>query len=358
MEILYYGTRIYCVDLAHMCQALLSISARGGSGDLWRCDVERIFFRLVRWQMSLVWKKVGSGRNSDVFSVSEKGKASRVVVKVSFYCATTLEKFAALARAGRLREAMAVKRQDAVSVSAAMGLIGNSMQRRKISPHFVTQYATIDCKDFYDKISGVVNRTKMSRVQRRYTNLAFLEKFDEDMTLFMTRRKLSDTTCRTLIFQVVYTLAALQRRYPGFRHNDLSTNNVLVRRTPGCRATYVVDGVAFTLASPFKAALSDYDFAHIPARMENERVTSGRYAMTADANTSYDTHFFLKSVAKCLRKSRVPETRAFLKTLALRRQDRLDVEVPSLDPLRLLRHPYFGTLKRTPSRMSTTTFAI
>lgn len=295
----------------------------------------------------LVWKKIGSGRNSDVFLVS--GLGSRVVVKVSYYRSETLEKFAALARAGRVREAMAVKRRDAVSVGAAMGVIGNSLQRRKISPHFVTQYATADCKDFYDKICKMVDRKSMSRVQKRYTNLAFLDKYDENMTRFLTRFDITDDVCRALIFQVLYTLAALQSRYTGFRHNDLSTNNVLVRRcTPRLRATYVVGSESYNVSTQFKTALSDYDFAHIPKKMENERVTSGRYpGMTTDANKSYDVHFFLKSVQKCILKksSSAPKTRAFLRKLALRRKDRLSVEIPNLDPLVVLRDPFFQPLK-------------
>jgi serine/threonine protein kinase len=297
------------------------------------------------------WKLLGSGRNSDVFCATDAASGLTIAVKVSYYREPTLEAFARLARAGRLADARLVKRRDAVSVNAAMGLIGNSMMRRGISPHFVTQFATVDIKNFYTKISHMVDR-KVSRIQQKYTNLTFMEKFDCDLTRFLTSRRRSDDTYRAIIFQVVYTLAALQSRYPGFRHNDLSTNNVLVRqervRKTWAYAVPAVDTFRPTFSA--RVALSDYDFAVVPSRLDNERVSDGHFSVDSSPNTSYDSHFFLKSVAKCIAiaGSKAPQTRRFLKSLGLRRRDRLTratEPMPALEPTTLLRHPYFAKLR-------------
>ena len=84
--------------------------------------------------------------------------------------------------------------------------------------------------------------------------------------------------------------------------------------------------------------------------MSNERVTGGKYRVDGAPNASYDVHFFLKSVLKCLvhrfgaRSARVRDTLAFLAGLGLREEDRQNAEIRGLDPVSVLRNPYFAPL--------------
>jgi hypothetical protein len=138
-----------------------------------------------------------------------------------------------------------------------------------------------------------------------------------------------------------------------FRHNDLSTNNVLVKRLRRrASAKYTLSGVGtwYVPDMPAFAALSDYDFVHVPghAALTNERVVGGKYRVDGKPNVSYDTHFFLKSVYKCVypRAARYPDAMKFLRAIGLQHEDRQDVEIPALDPARLLRNSYFDELRK------------
>jgi hypothetical protein len=77
-------------------------------------------------------------------------------------------------------------------------------------------------------------------------------------------------------------------------------------------------------------------------------VISGDFKVTSEKNISYDAHFFLKSVLKCLgsRKSKFdgPDSRSFLKSLNLQTDDRLQSELIQFDPNTIIRHEYFHPL--------------
>jgi serine/threonine protein kinase len=62
-------------------------------------------------------------------------------------------------------------------------------------------------------------------------NIAILTEYIEPFGRFHTMRDLvhaSDVEWRSTFFQVLFTLATLQSNFPGFRHNDLKADNVLI----------------------------------------------------------------------------------------------------------------------------------
>lgn len=302
---------------------------------------------------------VGSGKYSDVFRVTDSAKRPRsVMMKVMYYRDDTLRRFADLARRGDLRHARAVKHQDAIAIGSEFGRVSRRLIESAVSPHFVMVYCDGDVKGFADKLTPVLGERMagLSRSQRKYASVCFMEEFDSDMTKYLRTARFSESTLRGLIFQVLYTLAALQRVLPGFRHNDLSTNNVLVKKLRRrASAKYALAGVGtfYVPDMPAFAALSDYDFVHVPGApgLVNERVLGGKYRVDGKPNVSYDTHFFLKSVYKCVyaRARRYPETLAWLRGLGLKVEDRQDAELPYLDPARLLAGKYFEPLRRAAS---------
>jgi len=126
----------------------------------------------------------------------------------------------------------------------------------------------------------------------------------------------------------------------------------LGRKTPVLMYSWGSD--TFYTAAPVLVALSDYDFTHVPrhADLSNERVMSGKYKVDGRPNDSYDTHFFLKSVMKCIqrRTRQFPRAWKFLTGLGLKMEDRQNNKViPSLRPPALLKHSYFHALKKKPA---------
>jgi hypothetical protein len=298
----------------------------------------------------LLIRHLGSGKYSDVFSV--RSGSRRLAMKISYYRDGTLSDVARRALRGDLDGAAAARQRDAVCVSWAFSAFTAGISR-SVSPHFVAVHVSRDCDGLAERLRPLLaaRLRTLTEAQRRHNNVSFMERFDANVTRYLLLGDLSDAVLCGLIFQIVYTLAALQKLLPGFRHNDLSTNNVLLRYVPQRTVAYQFESHHFAVCLPVWVAMSDYDFTHVPGHrtLSNERILGGKYPqMSASDNPSYDTHLFLKSVHRCLAKrgdSHAPRTRAFLASLALRDQDRLAEPMPRLVPAALLRHAYFDVLR-------------
>ena len=301
-----------------------------------------------------------------MFKVSD-GRHS-VIMKLSYYRDNTLNDFVNKLKQGDKEGARRIKNKDSIMVSSAFGDATNTLVAKNATPHFVYVYCSADCRHMVDKFRDLLrDRVKSSTpTQLKYNNVSFMEQFSADMTRWLRGKSktVTDETVRKAVFGVLYTLAVLQKAFPGFRHNDLSTNNVLVKRlrTP-MNAGYAFDGQTYYLDKmPVLVAVSDYDFTHVPDHptLSNERIIGGKYRVTETPNKTYDTHFFLKSVSKSFAnaKARLPGLDAFLSNLPFHKEDRLDkTEVPGMDPATLLRHPYFDALRRpVPPRVQTYSF--
>lgn len=293
-------------------------------------------------------RHVGSGRYSHVFQVSDG--ARKVMMKLSFYRDDTLNKFAAKAQGGDAEGARRIKAQDSIAVSSVFGRISNELMQQNVSPHFMVTYCDVDVKNFAPKIMHLLQERmkELTPANLKYNNVCFLEPFDGDLTKFLQNHNYNEHTLRCLIFQILYTLACLQKHFPGFRHNDLSTNNVLMKKSK-VDASYTFAGTTWYVKHmPILVAFSDYDFLHVPQSrsLQNERVLNKRYKVGEERNVSYDSHFFLKSVYKCILRhmNKYAQTLAFLKSLSMSTDDRLASEMPELEPAKLLLNPYFAPL--------------
>jgi hypothetical protein len=290
--------------------------------------------------------KIGSGKYSDIFSVKQGDNC--FAMKVSYYREETVKEFMKKLKAGDEEGAKKVKESDAISISARFSRITKQMKQHSITPNFIEVYESRDIKNFIEKIPILTSRfNELSPFQRKYNHVTFMELFDTDMTAFLTKKKYDDDFLRTFIFQIMYSIACAQRMIPGWRHNDLSTNNILTKKIQKTSAKYDVDGKSFFTSWDRSVVIIDYDFVHadIP-KLDNHRVRSGQFKVLPDKNASYDTHFFLKSVLKCLSKNtnKSDLTTTFLQSLHLQQNDRHDTEIQMLDPLEILKHSYFEPL--------------
>lgn len=292
---------------------------------------------------------LGSGKYSDVFSV--RCGQRRVAMKISYYRDSTLQRVRRRALRGDLAGALAAKRADAVSVSWEFSKLTHSLLD-SVSPHFVVVFTSEDVDGLAHRLRSLLRErlAALTSSQAKHTNVCFMERFDSSLTAYLrSGTAMADATLCGVIFQVVYTLAALQKHLPGFRHNDLSTNNVLVRAVPAWTGAYTVNRQTYFVTVPVFVALADYDFVHVPAtpRLTNERILGGRYPeMSSEPNPSYDVHLFLASVARCIKGQHAPRTHDFLASLGLHASDRLRAPVPKLFPRVLLLHSYFDALKK------------
>lgn len=297
--------------------------------------------------------QIGTGKYSDIFAIHSK--AGNMAMKVSFYTEETIDNFISRKKSGDFEGARLEKEQDSIAVSSNFSNVTSSLLKKNITPHFVNIFVEQDVKNFASKIPGLHKRLEtLTYYQKIYNHVTFMDLFEMDMTEFLTKHVFLDNDIRNIIFQIIYTLAAMQQILPGFRHNDLSTNNILVKRSSDL-SMYKVSDMTFYTESNFFVAITDYDFVHCPGikKLMNRRVFSGSYKVNEETNASYDVHLFLKSVLKCLTKIKpdikLSSTRSFLKDLNLLTNDRHPQELEQLIPNNLLKHSYFDILKTLPS---------
>ena len=290
----------------------------------------------------MIIRELGSGKYSDCFKVRDKLTGCCVACKVSYYQEATIRAFARHAHHGNRDAAFLAKDQDAISVSTAMAEVAKQLKRLRVSPHFVKVYCEADIRHLPTRLLPLLPKRLpgLSPNQLKYSHACIMELYACDLTTLLTRFRVRDSTLRALLFQVMYTLACLQTALPGFRHNDLSSNNVLVkpaRRGPVC---YTTPDATYVTSAPLMAALSDFDFTHVPghAVLSNERVLSGKYGISTHPDDAYDARVLLRSVLKCLDRSKqCAAAQACLQDLLSSQAD--------LRPARLLLHKYFRPLR-------------
>lgn len=128
-------------------------------------------------------------------------------------------------------------------------------------------------------------------------------------------KTLSLNQWRVIIFQVLHPLAVVHKMEPGFRHNDLKANNILIHVGGSNRdrvVKYNLDGQYFYVPDiNLDLWLWDFDFSCIPGKVENAKVKTkwcSKINITTEKNQYYDMHYFfytlffhgfLKNFFKC-----------------------------------------------------------
>nr|QFG74706.1 MAG: hypothetical protein [Megaviridae environmental sample] len=118
-------------------------------------------------------------------------------------------------------------------------------------------------------------------------------------------KKLKLKHWKIIFFQLLSVLAIIQNKYPGFRHNDLKANNILVNLIPPDETKnfqykinnqkYIVPNIGFQLK------LWDFDFACIPGIIDNNKVNSewtNKINVKPEQNRYYDIHYFINTLSK------------------------------------------------------------
>ena len=111
---------------------------------------------------------------------------------------------------------------------------------------------------------------------------------------------------RCIFFQFLSVLAIIQSKYPGFRHNDLKANNLLVHEIPIIpnfdKYKYIINGQGYVVPNiGFQLKLWDFDFATIPGIIDNSKVEAewtDKINIKPVKNRYYDVHYFFFTLTK------------------------------------------------------------
>jgi serine/threonine protein kinase len=112
--------------------------------------------------------------------------------------------------------------------------------------------------------------------------------------------KLRKLHYRVILFHVIWTLAALNKKFPTFRHNDLHLDNVFIDDRVTTKGSIRYGD--FTVPNiGMNAVLGDFGFANMQADgFKNAKVQSGEYkaeyGIVPDSDYRYDLHFFLSDL--------------------------------------------------------------
>jgi hypothetical protein len=116
--------------------------------------------------------------------------------------------------------------------------------------------------------------------------------------------KLKDWRC--IFFQFLSVLAIIHNKYPGFRHNDLKANNLLVHEIPIIpdfdKYKYIINNQCYVVPNiGFQLKLWDFDFATIPGIIDNSKVEADwtdKINIKPVKNRYYDVHYFFNTLTK------------------------------------------------------------
>ncbi len=111
---------------------------------------------------------------------------------------------------------------------------------------------------------------------------------------------------RSIIFQILSVLAIIQNKYPGFRHNDMKANNILVHKIPcdknNNKFKYKINGQVYIVSNiGIQIKLWDFDFACIPGIVDNSKVDAewtDKINIKPEQNRYYDIHYFFNTLTK------------------------------------------------------------
>jgi len=131
-----------------------------------------------------------------------------------------------------------------------------------------------------------------------------LEKMDISFWDF-SKRIFSELELKGIIFQVLFTLSVLQEKIPGFRHNDLKIDNILLNfKAEPLQFKFKKNYWRLAENTPI-VKISDFDYSFVPGKIINPKVLLAQkndFGCSKEPSIVYDTHLFLNSVYKHYRK--------------------------------------------------------
>ena len=160
--------------------------------------------------------------------------------------------------------------------------------------------------DGYDKYKNFCQRYADNEFEN-VVSVTIYEWCDGDNFLDYVRKNYKNMTLKqwtVIFFQLLFTLATIQLKYPAFRHNSLKANDILLKTNIGSPTNYeyVMDNKLYTVPNiGFQIKISDFDFACIDGVINNNKVNSdwcGKLNISNKENKYYDIHYFFNTLTK------------------------------------------------------------
>tara|TARA_B100001093_G_scaffold243759_1_gene233498 strand:+ start:1364 stop:2533 length:1170 start_codon:yes stop_codon:yes gene_type:complete len=188
------------------------------------------------------------------------------------------------------------------------------------TPHLVLPIGTFntDINPFLSlSDQGVVNDKKYSQFINRYKKGDLYDKVSilisewadgGDLLEYIKKNKDEMTVreWRVLFFQILSALSVIQSKYPGFRHNDLKANNILIQkigsRNRNNKFKYKINNKTYVIPNiGIQVKIWDFDFACIKGIVDNTKVDAkwtDKININSKMNRYYDLHYFFNTLTR------------------------------------------------------------
>ena len=188
------------------------------------------------------------------------------------------------------------------------------------TPHLVLPIGTFntDINPFLSLTDqGVVNDKKYSQFINRYKKGELYDKVSilisewadgGDLLEYIKKNKDEMTVreWRVLFFQILSALSVIQSKYPGFRHNDLKANNILIQkigsRNRNNKFKYKINNKTYVIPNiGIQVKIWDFDFACIKGIVDNTKVDAkwtDKININSKMNRYYDLHYFFNTLTR------------------------------------------------------------
>ena len=192
--------------------------------------------------------------------------------------------------------------------------------KKKNTPHIILPITTFNTniKPFLSlKKDDIVNNKKYDDFLKRYKKGYYYKNVSVLISEWANSGDLLDYIrknyktfklkhWRSIFFQLLSCLAVIQEKYPGFRHNDLKANNVLVhtisKNPTNNKFMYKINGQYYVVPNiGFQIKLWDFDFACIPGLVGNCKVNAewtNEINIKPEENKYYDVHYFFNTLTR------------------------------------------------------------
>ena len=190
----------------------------------------------------------------------------------------------------------------------------------KQTPHIVLPITTFNTsiKPFLELTrSNVVNNKKFEQFIERYEKGEYYQNVSilisewangGDLLDYIKKnyKYMKTKHWRIIIFQILSVLAIIQAKYPGFRHNDMKANNILIHNIDindtNKKYLYKINNQTYVVPNiGIQIKLWDFDFSCIPNIVYNSKVEAdwtSKININPEQNRYYDIHYLFNTLTK------------------------------------------------------------
>merc|ERR1711871_1532350 len=181
-------------------------------------------------------------------------------------------------------------------------LLSNLVTTNK-TKHILLSINNVDVK--MTQISDIINKfPSLKKLKEKVENGKISEDFyihvkEHFFKSISLKQFISENKCdsKSLLFQIIHTLITIQNKYPNFRHNELSVNNILLylKKSNNKTTKYIVNDTTYYLPNKgFDIKIKNFLNSSIEGLVFNSDIS-------ADQNKKdslYDIKFFIKDLEK------------------------------------------------------------